>query len=47
LRLHRAVPTQGPPQRDGECNTLIETQARLARPIVRACVARATTTPSA
>ena len=47
LRLHRAVPAQGPPKRDGECNTLIETQVLLTLPIVRAFAARATTTPSA
>ena len=47
LRLHRAVPTRGLPKQDGECNTLIETPARLTLPIVRAFAARATTTPSA
>jgi len=47
LRLHRAVPTQGPPKRDGSCTTLIETPALLTLPIVRAFAALATTTPSA
>jgi len=47
LRLHRAVPTQGLPKQDGQCNTLIETQALLTLPIVRAFAAHATTTPSA
>jgi hypothetical protein len=47
LRLHRAVPAQGPRKRDGSCNTLIETQALLTLPIVRAFAAGATTTPSA
>ena len=47
MRLHRAVPTQGLPRQDGQCNTLIETQARLTLPIVRAFAACATTTPSA
>jgi len=47
LRLHRAVPTQGLPKQDGQCNTLIETQTLLTLPIVRAFAALATTTPSA
>jgi hypothetical protein len=47
LRLHRAVPTQGLPKQDGQCNTLIETQVLLTLPIVRAFAASATTTPSA
>jgi hypothetical protein len=47
LRLHRAVPTQGLPKQDGQCNTFIETQALLTLPIVRAFAASATTTPSA
>jgi len=42
LRLPRALPAQGPPKRDGQCNTPIETQALLALPIVRACAAHAT-----
>src|SRR5215472_8572595 len=42
-----AVPTQGLPKQDGQCSTLIETQALLTLPLVRAFVARATTTPSA
>jgi hypothetical protein len=46
LRLHRAVPTQGLPRQDGQCNTLIETQALLTLPIVRAFAAHATS-PSA
>ena len=47
LRLHRAVPTKGPPKWDGECTTLIETQALLTLPIVRAFAAGAASTPSA
>jgi hypothetical protein len=47
LRLHRAVPTQGPPKRDGEYTTLIETQALRTLPIVRAFAACAATVPSA
>ena len=47
MRLHRAVPTQGLPKQDGQCNTLIETQVLLTLPIVRAFAAHATTTPSA
>ncbi len=47
MRLHRAVPTQGLPKQDGQCNTLIETQTLLTLPIVRAFAALATTTPSA
>ncbi len=35
------------PKQDGQCNTLIETQALLTLPIVRAFAAHATTTPSA
>ncbi len=41
------MPTQGLPKQDGQCNTLIETQALLTLPIVRAFAAHATTTPSA
>ena len=43
----RAGPTQGLPKQDSQCSTLIETQALLTLPIVRAFTAPATTTPSA
>ena len=47
MRLHRALPAQGPPKRVGSCNTLIETPALLTLPIVRAFLTRVSNTPSA
>ena len=45
--LHPHPAHGGPPKRDGECSTLIETQALLILPIVRAFAACAATMPSA
>jgi hypothetical protein len=41
------VPIKVPPKRVGECNTLIETQALLTLPMVRAFLTRVSTPPSA
>lgn len=41
------MPAQGPPEQDGECTPLLETQALLTLPIVQAFLTPVSTTPSA